>query len=233
MPAPPLIALTTSHLDRDNRISAPIGYARAVVKAGGIPVHLPPAIPENLLDPVLDRIRGIILTGGFDINPHRYGARPHPRTARMSRLREEFDFALLAAALRRKTPILAICLGIQEVNVAFGGTLHQHIPGAVHRAPGKNPYARHAVTLAPGTRIRDICGKSRFVVNSSHHQTVDALGRGLAPTAYSDDLVLEGLEHPGYPFLIGVQWHPERMIGNAAASDRIFRAFVAAAMRRP
>lgn len=202
----------------------PHSYVRAVTAAGGRAVVLPPDDTDADVLRVLD---ALVLTGGPDVNPARYGERPGPLTDSRPE-RDAGEMLLLTAALAADLPVLAVCRGMQLLAVAYGGRLHQHLPDVVghdgHRvAPGR--YAWHPVRFAPGSRIAGIMAGSS-AVNTYHHQGVADPGR-LLPTAWSDDGAIEALEEPGRRFVLGVQWHPEE-----AGDHRLFAALLAAAGTR-
>lgn len=178
------------------------GYADHVGAAGGLPVHLPCGIDPRA---VIDRVDGLVLSGGTDVDPARYGAATCATTPPLEPERDEFELALLDAALARDLPVLAICRGLQLVNVSRGGTLHAHLADH-HPASG-----RHDVLIEPGSVLHGLHGPVAGV-NSLHHQGVDRLGADLVVTARAPDGVVEGLELPGAR-LLGVQWHPEQLGG--------------------
>ncbi|MDR0345128.1 MAG: gamma-glutamyl-gamma-aminobutyrate hydrolase family protein [Nocardiopsaceae bacterium] len=219
----------------------PARYADQVTAAGGIPVVLPP-VPG--VAAVTARLDGLVLTGGGDIDPAVYGEQPHPRTGRVSRERDTAEFELLAAALAGGLPVLGICRGLQVLNVARGGTLHQHLAGApagrTAHTDGAGRFGSHPVRLAPGSRVAEIlCPGGRrddpgLAVPTAHHQAIDRLGAGLAATAWADDGTIEAAElAPGtvpgaHPFVLAVQWHPE-----ASDDTRLMAALVGEAVERP
>ena len=202
----------------------PANYAEQVVAAGGIPVLLPP-MPG--IAGVVDRIDGLLLTGGGDIDPAQYGARPHPATGRVSGPRDAAELELLAAAEAAGTPVLGVCRGMQLVNVALGGTLTQHLASDAGHAPAPGTFGAHPVRVAAGTRLAGILGADGAAagVPTAHHQAVDRLGDGLVATAWAQDGVIEAVESSsaGDPFLLAVQWHPE-----AGTDPRLIEALVAA-----
>ncbi len=178
-------------------------YSQAVADNGGVPVQLPMAIDPEATVAHLD---GLVLTGGADIDPARYGAPLDPATGRLEPRRDAFELAVLCAARERGIPILAICRGCQLVNVAFGGSLHQH--NAAHARFADDPASiAHSVRVTPNSNLARLHGAA-VEVNSLHHQTLDRIGTGLAVTGVADDGVVEAIEHRDEP-IMAVQWHPE------------------------
>jgi putative glutamine amidotransferase len=153
----------------------------------------------------IDGLDGLVLAGGTDIDPELYGAAPHPETGEPDRDRDRLEIALLREALERDLPVLAICRGMQLLNVALGGSLLQHIEG--HRVPGRAVV--HSVRLAPASRVGAILGSGEYGVNSRHHQCVERLGNGLTVVGRAPDDIVEAVELEGKRFVVGVQWHPE------------------------
>jgi len=208
----------------------PWRYPDRVAEAGGLPVLLPP-VPA--IADVIDRLDGLILSGGGDVDPAGYGAEPHPETTSVRPHRDAAEAALLAAALARGLPVLGICRGMQVINVVMGGSLHQHLPDLVgHRghAPVPGVYGAHPVRVAAGSGLAGILGRTQVdKVPSHHHQALDRLGEGLTAVAWADDGLIEAVEldAPGCPFAVAVQWHPE-----AGDDLSLFRALIAAAAPR-
>jgi putative glutamine amidotransferase len=206
-------------------------YFGAVATAGGLPIALPHE--ASLAEDYLDRIDGLLVTGGaFDVDPALYGGGPRHDTVVLKEGRTAFEIAVLRGALRRDIPVLGICGGEQLLAVALGGTLIQHIPDSVpdalaHEQPNPRTEPGHEVALTPGTLLSHIVGAPSMAVNSAHHQAVDRPGEGAIVNARAPDGVVEGLEHPGYRFCLGVQWHPE--YGVDARDQAILDAFVEAA----
>lgn len=205
-------------------------YFAAVERAGGIPVLLPPQpLDGGVAEQVMARLDGLIIAGGLDVDPSRYGAQPHEKTDRPSRLRDDWDDALLTAAIEQEVPFLAICRGIQVLNVNRGGTLHQHLPEVVgdDRYTGENGvFKTNQVEVEGGSRVAAIIGAGPHEVQSYHHQAIDAVGDGLAVTAHSGGGVVQAVELDGVPFGVGVQWHPEQ---DAEDDARLFESLVEAA----
>jgi putative glutamine amidotransferase len=213
------------------------GYFDAIFTAGGLPVILPPLGKEAAIQAFLDRVDGFVLSGGLDLDPRRAGQPTHPAVQPMAERREEHDRLLIRCLVRRKLPLLAIGLGMQELNVFLGGTLYLHLPEELPRAlPHYDPSCsgphRHAVTLEPGTRLEEIYGGGELRVNSCHHQAVRQPGARLRIAALAPDGVIEAIEttDPDW-FCIGVQWHPESE--TASALDlQLFEAFLQACVRQ-
>jgi putative glutamine amidotransferase len=208
-------------------------YVKSVESSGAMALLLAPGAPSDA-GPLLDRLDGLLLSGGADVDPALYGRTPHPRLGRVVPERDDFELALCREALRRDTPILAICRGQQVLNVATGGTLVQDIPsviaGAVdHDPPTERWNAIHEVALLQGSRLRAILGRETVRVNSFHHQAVDTLGQGLVACAHSQpDGIVEGIEDPSRRFAVGVQWHPESFWRTPETFGALFDAFVGA-----
>lgn len=208
-------------------------YVRSVEQAGAIPVVLPPVRPEDV-PAILDRLDGIVLSGGVDVDPSLYGQAAHPKLGRVNRRRDDFELALTREALRRDTPILAICRGQQVLNVATGGTLVQDIPSTIEGAMlhgGKGPRSRraHRAEVTASSRLRAILGRDVLSVNSIHHQSVDRPGEGVVVSARCpEDGVVEGVEMPDRRFVVGVQWHPESFWNQTDSFQTLFDAHVEA-----
>lgn len=198
----------------------PAGYPRLVQRAGGLAAMLPPDAPEHAAATVA-RLDGLVIAGGPDVEPVRYGAEPDPRTGRPARVRDAWELALIDAALAAGVPLLGICRGMQLLNVALGGTLVQHIDGHAE-VPGV--FGRHPVKPVPGTLYAGTVPEEASVP-TFHHQAVDRLGAGLVASAYAADGTVEAVELPaGHGWVLGVQWHPEM-----GEDLRVMRALVTAA----
>ncbi|GAA3099639.1 gamma-glutamyl-gamma-aminobutyrate hydrolase family protein [Streptosporangium carneum] len=187
----------------------PYAYVDHVARVGGQPVILPP-----VGDPAaaLGRLDGLILAGGGDVDPARYGQAPHERTGHVRQARDDAEFGLVRAALEQGVPFLGVCRGLQVLNVALGGSLHQHLPDVVVRgdhAPAPGRFGRMPVRAAPGSLTAEILGPGPVEVAHYHHQAVDKVGAGLTVTAHAADGTIEAVELEGHPFALAVQWHPE------------------------
>jgi putative glutamine amidotransferase len=209
-----------------------LAYMRAVELAGGLPVALPPLESENV-DPLLDQLSGLLLTGGPDLDPACYGAEPHPELGPIDHDVDVFELALCRRADRRGMPILGICRGAQVLNVARQGTLYQHLPditsGVVeHRQLEPGDRTTHEVRVSPDSGLAQTTGGGPVNVNSFHHQAIDRLGLGLRPVAWAQDGVIEAIEGQDGDFVLGVQWHAETLI-EEAEQLALFERLVAAA----
>jgi putative glutamine amidotransferase len=213
----------------------PKSYFESVTRAGGIAVLLPPQpVDTEIAGTVLDGLDGLIVTGGLDVDPARYGQRPHVRTDAPRPDRDAWEDALLAEAITRELPFFGICRGLQLLNVARGGTLTQHLPevvGSERYSGDAGRFARNEVGVAPGSTLEQLLPHASLEVKSYHHQAIDELGEGLVVTARSDDGVVQAVELPDAAFGIAVQWHPEEdAIGGAPLftglvdAARVYRA---------
>lgn len=207
-------------------------YVEAVKRAGAIPLLIPPQ-PENASD-IVEAIDGVLLAGGFDCDPSLYGEEAHESVEMMDVRRQDNELAMAKAAHARGIPTLGICLGMQMMNVAAGGSLVQDIDSSIdtdiRHASIPEDRARHDVIVDGDSRLATMLPSLEFNVNSSHHQAVARVGEGLRVTAHAPDKVVEAIEDPQHPFFIGVQWHPEDMKGEASAGT-LFAAFIEAAKR--
>jgi putative glutamine amidotransferase len=209
---------------KEKAVLLPADYVRSVERAHGIPVTFSPV--ADVAETLVGRVDGIILTGGADVDPSLFGEEAHPKTQRPDPARDAFELALLDAAVAADLPVLAICRGIQVVNVWRGGTLHQHLPDVVFNrdhmeVPGT--FGTHRVRIDGASRLGAIVGSEESDVPTHHHQAVARLGTGLTATAWAEDGTIEAVEDPSLRFLIAVQWHPEM-----GEDQSIFEALVAA-----
>lgn len=196
-------------------ILSPASYIRAVQKAGGRPILLSPD-PADTEDPdgVLDLLDALIITGGAgDLDPALYARERHPETGPIQKERDAYELVLVRAAIERETPTLGICRGMQVINVAYGGTVEQHLPDAVghedHRKV-RGTFSDHQVRLEPGSLASRACGVEMESVKSHHHQGAREVGEGLRATGWATaDGLVEAIEDPSRPFVLGVLWHPE------------------------
>jgi gamma-glutamyl-gamma-aminobutyrate hydrolase PuuD len=229
MAGKPLIGITTyvepaswGHWQLEAAL-IPYDYVRAVERAGGRALLVPP--DDDGIDEVLDALDGLVFSGGNDLTPESYGAEADPATNGTNPARDRGELALLTAALERDLPVLAICRGVEVLNVVRGGDLVQHLPDVVgheeHRAV-VGEFSEHEVRVDESSRIERVSGK----VKSHHHQGLGRIGDGLREVAWADDGVVEAVEDPEKPFLVGVLWHPE-----AGEDQRLFEQLVEAARK--
>ncbi len=238
MPAP-LIGLTTRNaIDPKNDypiITSPKSYTQALIRAGALPVLVPVNLPVNRYGELIERLDGIIFTGGGDIDLHRYAGEPHKRVYGIDHERDQMEFDLVREIIQTKLPFLGICRGFQVINVALGGTLYSHIadqlPGALtHDCYPSHPtdHIAHTVTIKPQSQLAEILGSTEVAVNSLHHQGVKTLSNQLEALAWATDGLLEAASLPGHPFGLAVQWHPEWMPDDQRMQS-LFDAFLDAA----
>lgn len=213
-------------------------YVRAVERAGGVPVLIPPLPDESSLRAICDRLDGLLLTGGEDITPDLYGEQPIPECGASDRQRDELEIAFARWALDTDIPLLGICRGMQLLNIARGGSLYQDLgtqqPQTRQHAQVRHPrsHRAHDIRILPDSRLAAILDTTRHSVNSLHHQAVNRVGDGVRIVAWSPDDVAEAMELPAYSFALAVQYHPEELESTDEASQRLFSAFVRACMQR-
>jgi putative glutamine amidotransferase len=233
----PLVGVTTSITvgQTPERAYVNSAYLHAVQQAGGVPVLLPPQLSKASLERLVRGLDALLLTGGGDVDPATFGEAPHPTLYEVAPARDTLETQVTLIALEKKTPLLAICRGIQVLNVALGGSLHQDVatePGTKiqHSQKEAREQTTHKVTVTPRSRLGRVLGAADLEVNSFHHQVIKSLGRGLVPVAWAPDKLVEGVElDDDSQFVLGVQWHPEHLVGNSEPARRLFSALVTAA----
>ena len=229
----PVIGITTYGRDEDNRFRLPCAYVDAVRRAGGFAVLIPPGDAAG--DELFGLVDGVILAGGGDLDPASYGGRPHEMVYSVDPQRDRTELELARRLADSRVPTLAICRGHQVVNVALGGTLHEHLPDVVgdavlHRLPPREP-TEHRVSIVRESRLASLLGETSFVAASWHHQAVDKVAAPLAVVAHAPDGTIEACEMPAHPWLFSVQWHPELSAHTSATQQRLFDALVEACRR--
>lgn len=222
--------------DYHGRLNLSSDYIDAVTSAGGIPIILPLVTDHDAVQRYVEMCDGFLFTGGRDISPARYGAEEVHETVRLlNPRRENFDFAMIEAVLAANKPMLGVCLGSQEINVALGGSMIQDLPSqtssTINHKPGERGF-NHSVDITTGTKLHDIAGTTTLQVNSIHHQACDALGRGVLVSARAPDGVVEAYEVNGHDFVMGIQWHPEDLVSSGPEHLAIYKALVNAAQEQ-
>ncbi len=238
---PPLIGITadianssrTSNRPKDRTLFLPQRYLSAIERTGAIPVVLSANRTKKAVRQLLRMLNGLVLSGGnFDIHPRYYGERPIKELGEIKSMRTDFELEITDQALKEDLPILGICGGAQAINVALGGSLYQDITtqlsdtGAYEHS-SKNSNGGHSIRVEFGTRLFDIVKRPTLKVNTSHHQAVKRIGRGLIVNAVADDGVIEGIESTEHGFVLGVQWHPEVLAPRQQRQHQIFSSFAA------
>lgn len=241
----PIIGLTMNYIGPDEaRCPSRSGsyyinrtYVEAVRAAGGIPLYLPYAEDAQEQDELLSRVDGLLLTGGKDLDPHHYGESPHPAAQRILPDRSRADLNFARKAVKTRIPLLGICLGMQTLNVAMGGSLYQDIPDMLpgslrhQQTEAERDGAAHLVAVERDSLLFKVVGTESLNVNSVHHQAAREIGQGLVVSGRAPDGMVEGLEYPDHPFCLAVQWHPEDLSPTQAAHRALFEAVIEAARR--
>lgn len=237
MPDQPLIALIATrqtHPKRAPTYEIPQAYLDAILTAGGLPILLPTSLPINALPELVNRFDGFVLSGGGDVDPALYGGKANANVHAINAERDAFELALVPLVLAADKPLLAICRGVQVLNVALGGSLYEDIASTLSAAQRHDwypnyprDYLAHTVEVEPGSRLARILGTRKLRTNSLHHQAIRQPAPAFEVVAHAEDGVIEAVELPGKRFAIGVQWHPE-CLPEEPAIQRLFKAFVIA-----
>jgi putative glutamine amidotransferase len=233
----PLVGVTTSITigQTPERAYVNSAYLHALQQAGGVPVLLPPQLSKASLERLVRGLDALLLTGGGDVDPATFGEAPHPTLYEVAPSRDALETQVTHMALEKRMPLLAICRGIQVLNVALGGSLHQDVatePGTdiQHSQKEARDQTTHKVMVTPQSRLARVLGTEDVEVNSFHHQVVKSLGRGLVPVAWAPDQLIEGVElDDDSRWVLGIQWHPEHLVGGSEPARRLFSALVTAA----
>ena len=238
---PPVIGVTCSSIlveGASPRQGQNLSYLRALIRAGAAPMLIPNLTDESLLRAVYERVDGLLLPGGGDVDPGHFGEAPHEKCGPPDPARDETELTLTRWVMEEGKPLLAICRGIQVLNVALGGSLYQDIAAQVPGAgrhdwhPGyPRNHLPHHVTVTAGSRLAEVASATSLPVNSFHHQALKDVAPGLTITAHAPDGIIEAVEAPGHPFALGVQWHPEELAAEDARAQRLFDALVQACQK--
>lgn len=229
----PRIALFPSYDDGAERMSLLLRYVRAIEMAGGVPFVLPLTDSEDSYASLAQICDGALFPGGDDVYPHIYGETVHEGFGSACRGRDKGEFCFFKKIIELKKPFLGICRGIQLVNVGMGGTLYQDIPleygrEILHRQQPPYSVPHHSVTLKKGSKVAELAGAEKLMVNSMHHQSIKTAGNDVKIVGYADDGIVEAIELENYPFGIAVQWHPEHLVDNDLCSRRLFEGLICA-----
>jgi putative glutamine amidotransferase len=232
----PVIGVTCGQTDGDERFYLSRRYVQALVKSGAVPLLLPSSVPQPVVAQYARLIDGLLLSGGVDVDPCFFGEEPCG-TGKITPERDVFELSLIPEMLAALKPILAICRGVQVLNIAAGGCICQdlvkQVPGVIdhwQQAPDWHPF--HQVALTPDTVLHNILNTGVLRVNSFHHQAIRLVAPGFRICARSRDGVIEAIEATRYPFVVGVQWHPEAMCNRDPVHQQLFTAFVEAARKK-
>jgi putative glutamine amidotransferase len=233
MPKPCIGLTTTRTTNQEGRPTFAVNqpYVRSISDAGGLPVLIPLDLSQDDLDTLLHRLDGILFTGGYDIDPQRYGNPPHPKVKGVDLERDREEMHLVQAAVKSGKPFFGICRGLQVINVALGGSLYEDLadqsPGAIWHDNHDKPrnYLAHDVKVEIDSRLLQILDERQTMVNSLHHQGVCRLSNYLRPTAFASDDLIEAIELPGDRFGLAVQWHPEELQAHGTMRS-LFQAFI-------
>jgi putative glutamine amidotransferase len=212
----PLIGITVDTSDTADTFESPMNYAKAVEKAGGLPLLIPYNLDHSLIPKLVDHLDGILFTGGNDLDPALYNQTWHPKAEHVDLNRQNFELALMKEVESRRLPMLGVCMGSQLMNVYRGGSLHQflpdvHRPEALEHRKVDGNILRHPVSIDTHSQLGAAIGKEQISANTYHKQAVDRIGNGLKIIATAPDGVIEGFEDPTFPLFAAVQWHPERL----------------------
>lgn len=223
------IAMVSNIYEDHDRMGINADYIYSIANAGAYPIIFSLIDDEEYMNEILKDVDGIVITGGDDIDPLRYGEEPKELQGPIDVIRDIFDLKIIEKAIKLNKGILGICRGHQSLNIYFGGTLHQDVRYGYknplkHSQQANKEYGTHTVEFIKGSKLHGVFGDST-VTNSYHHQVIKDLGKGVIATGFTKDGVIEGIEIENYPNILGVQWHPEKMLSNVEM-QKFFKYFV-------
>lgn len=226
----PIIAILTP-VDDERSVNLLNTYSSAIERSGGTPIIIPYTESEDTLNEYVRLCDGVLFSGGCDIEPERFGEKTKETCGNIQKYRDALEFAFFKKAFELKKPIMAICRGIQVVNVALGGTLYQDIPTEIpseipHRQKEARSSPSHDVKIISDTPLMELIGKERMTANSFHHQAIKALGESLEVMALADDGIIEAVYYNGENYILGYQWHPERLCEINSDNKALFDNFI-------
>ena len=236
----PIIAVTTTSYTgaeyRTPQVLLGSPYIEAVQRMDATPLLITPAHDTSSIISLLETCDGLMLTGGEDIDPSRYGQKPHPKLATVNHQRDEMEFIVLERALELELPVLAVCRGFQLLNVFFGGTLYQDLPsqkpgGVIHEQDAPINERWHGATVEPDSRVSELFQATEFQINSFHHQALGTVANSLEVVAKSDDGIIEAVYAPKQTYAVGTQWHPERLAHTDNKNQSLFDELITAAKK--
>lgn len=225
----PVIGITLGYENcQKNQLKIHDNYIKAVIKAGGTPLLFPPLLNKKNINDLKNNIDGVLFTGGCDLDPRIFKQEPHKHLRRVDPVRDKFEIELVNWCLENNIPLLALCRGIQVLNIACGGTIIQHLEeGIKHDQQAPYYFPIHDILLTENSYLQKIYeGKTKLKVNSFHHQAIDKTGKGLVVQARASDNIIEAVIKKNHPFCVGVQWHPERMYAKYPVQLNLFQEFV-------
>ena len=235
----PRIGVTCGSPPEGGSLALDLDYVDAILRAGAIPLVIPPNLPEESLADTLQNLDGLLLSGGPDVDPVHFGEEPLPAMGRIDPGRDRVELGLARLALETGMPILGICRGAQVLNIAAGGDIFQDLPSQAEgilkhvQQPTPMPYPTHGIRIEPGSLLASVTGRGSLRVNTWHHQAVRRVAPGFAVSATAEDGVIEAIEKPGAAFVLGLQFHPESMAkGGSPEATLLFEAFVKSAAGR-
>lgn len=232
----PIIAILGG-VDDERTLNLKSAYAHAVENSGGLPIAIPYTENEETLDKYIELCDGVLFSGGCDIEPKKFGEETKDTCGKIQLFRDKLEFSFFEKAFRAKKPIMGICRGVQLINVALGGSIYQDIPSEIatdilHRQKEAGQLTTHEVGIISDTPLMELIGEEKMPVNSFHHQSIKALGEGLEVMAFADDGIIEAVYHNGESYIMGYQWHPEKLLDTDPYKKVLFDDFIKASKEK-